>query len=48
VSLAVQAASSGEVAPGVSAAPSEPSLVKAWMAEIDRLAQHLALVDHLS
>jgi saccharopine dehydrogenase (NADP+, L-glutamate forming) len=48
VSLAVQAASGGEVAPGVSAAPSEPSLVKAWMAEIDRLAQHLALVDHLS
>ena len=47
VSLAVQAASGGEISPGVSAAPSDPALVKAWMADIKSLAQYLEVVDHL-
>lgn len=48
VSLAVQAAQAGAIAPGVHAAPSDPQLVANWMAEIDQLAQHLAIVDHIS
>ena len=47
VSLAVQAASGGEIKPGVSAAPSEMGLVQAWLAQVNDLAQHLAVVDHL-
>lgn len=46
VSLAVQAAQSKAVPAGVSAAPSDPKLVADWMAEVDLLAQHLAVVDH--
>ena len=45
VSLAVQAAQSGEIAPGVSAAPSDPAIVQSWMQQIDTLAQHLEIVD---
>lgn len=48
VSLAIQAASGGEITPGVSAAPSDPALVKAWLAEIGSLAQYLEIVDHLA
>ena len=48
VSLAVQAASGGEIAPGVSAAPSEMGLVRAWLSQVGTLAQHLTVVDHLS
>ena len=33
---------------GVHAAPSDPKLVQSWMAEIDKLAQHLQVVDHLA
>ncbi|MFP4274610.1 MAG: saccharopine dehydrogenase C-terminal domain-containing protein [Paracoccaceae bacterium] len=36
-----------EIPAGVSAAPSDPGLVARWMQEVDRLAQHLQLVDHL-
>lgn len=48
VSLAVQAASGGEIGAGVSAAPAEPALVQAWMNEVRSLAQHLEIVDHLA
>ena len=48
VSLAVQAARSGAIRPGVSAAPSDPQMVANWMDEIQSLAQHLAIVDHLA
>jgi len=48
VSLAVEAVLNGEIASGVSAAPSDPKLVDRWMTEIDRLAQHLQIVDHLA
>ncbi|WP_299609090.1 saccharopine dehydrogenase C-terminal domain-containing protein [uncultured Tateyamaria sp.] len=46
VSLAVQAARSGTIPPGVQAAPADLQLVANWMDEISRLAQHLAIVDH--
>lgn len=47
VSLAVEAVLNHEIAPGISAAPSDPKLVTRWMNETGRLAQYLELVDHL-
>ncbi len=46
VSLAVEAVLNRQIGAGVHAAPSDPKLVSDWMGEIDRLAQHLAIVDH--
>ena len=46
VSLAVEAVLNRAIPAGVHAAPSDPKLVKDWMAEIDKLAQHLQVVDH--
>lgn len=46
VSLAVEAVLNRAISVGVHAAPSDPKLVQAWMAEIDKLAQHLQVVDH--
>ena len=48
VSLAVEAVLAGEIAPGVSAAPSDPALVARWMEVTGELAQYLAVVDHLA
>ncbi len=48
VSLAVEAAQNRAIPAGVHAAPSDPKLVQHWMGEIDRLAQHLQVVDHLA
>jgi saccharopine dehydrogenase (NADP+, L-glutamate forming) len=48
VSLAIEAVMNRQIAAGVHAAPSDPKLVGDWMGEIDRLAQHLAVVDHLA
>lgn len=48
VSLAIEAALGGLIAPGVHAAPSDPQLVDAWMTEIGKLAQHLQLTDQLA
>lgn len=48
VSLAVQAVQAGAIAPGVHAAPSDPQLVANWMEEIQTLAQHLTVVNHLA
>ncbi len=48
VSLAVEAVLNREIAPGVRAQPSDPRLVARWLENIDRLAQHLQIVDHLS
>lgn len=45
VSLAVEAVLAGEIAPGVSAAPSDPALVDRWMRTVDGLAQQLQVVD---
>ncbi|WP_170754738.1 saccharopine dehydrogenase family protein [Ruegeria lacuscaerulensis] len=46
VSLAVEAVLNRAIPAGVHAAPSDPKLVQAWMAEIEKLAQHLQVVDH--
>lgn len=46
VSLAVEAVLNREVPAGVTAAPSDPKLVQRFMAEIDKLAQHLQIVSH--
>ncbi|SEO57435.1 saccharopine dehydrogenase (NADP+, L-glutamate forming) [Salinihabitans flavidus] len=48
VSLAVDAVLNGQIPAGVSAAPSDPQLVARFMAEVGRLAQHLAIVDHMA
>ena len=45
VALAVEAVLAREIPAGVSAAPSDPRLVERWLDEIDRLAQHLQIVD---
>jgi saccharopine dehydrogenase (NADP+, L-glutamate forming) len=47
VSLAVEAVLNREIPVGVSAAPSDPKLVKRWMDTVGMLAQHLEIVDHL-
>ncbi len=41
VSLAVEAVREGMIGPGVSAAPSDPALVRDWLAAIAPLAQHI-------
>ena len=46
VSLAVEAVLNRRIAAGLHAAPSDPALVSDWMEEIDRLSQHLQVVDH--
>ncbi len=47
VSLAVEAVLNHKIPPGVSAAPRDPRLVARWLGSIDRLAQHLQVVDHI-
>ena len=47
VSLAVEAVLNREIKPGVSAAPKDAKLVARWMENVDILAQHLDVVDHL-
>jgi saccharopine dehydrogenase (NADP+, L-glutamate forming) len=48
VSLAVEAVLNREIPAGVSPAPHDPKLVNRFLAEVDRLAQHLQVVDHLA
>jgi saccharopine dehydrogenase-like NADP-dependent oxidoreductase len=48
VSLAVEAVQNRAIPAGVHAAPSDATLVQNWMAEIDKLVQHLQIIDHLS
>ena len=47
VSMAVTAVMQGRISPGVSAAPSDPKIVKAWLDRVGVLAQHLTIVDHV-
>ncbi|MEO1138509.1 MAG: saccharopine dehydrogenase family protein [Pseudomonadota bacterium] len=47
VALAVMSVMKGEIPAGVSAAPSDPKLVERYLAEVNQLAQHLNVVDHL-
>jgi hypothetical protein len=44
VSFAVEAVAQAKIAPGVSAAPSDMSLVNDWLNKIKSLAQHLEVV----
>ena len=46
VALAVESVLAGRIEPGVHAAPDDPALVRDWLAEVGRLAQHLQKVDH--
>lgn len=48
VSLAVKAVLDRAVPAGVSAAPSDPKLVAGWLDQVQSLAQHLNVVDHLA
>ncbi len=48
VALAVEALLTHDIAAGVHAAPRDPKLVTRWMAEVDRQAQHLQIVDRLA
>jgi saccharopine dehydrogenase-like NADP-dependent oxidoreductase len=48
VALAVAAVLDGKIATGVSAAPSDPALVDAWMSTIDAMVQQLEVVDHVA
>ena len=47
VAMAIEAVLSREIAPGVSPAPHDPKLVTRWLDEVQTLAQHLMVVDHL-
>ena len=47
VSLAVESVLAGEMPARVSAATNDPRLVLRYLGEVDRLAQHLQVVDHL-
>lgn len=48
VALAVGSIQKRQIAPGVSAAPSDEKLVIEWLEEVDTQAQHLELVDQLA
>ncbi len=48
VSLAVEAVLNHEIPAGVTPAPSDPKLVLRFLGVVDRLAQHLQLVDHMA
>ncbi|MGR3660397.1 MAG: saccharopine dehydrogenase C-terminal domain-containing protein [Paracoccaceae bacterium] len=48
VSLAIEAVLLREIPAGVSAAPNDQKLIIRWMAEIDKQAQHVQIVDHIN
>lgn len=48
VAMAVESVLRGDFAPGVHAAPDDPELVGAWLAEVGRIAGHMEKVDHLA
>ncbi|SEK79064.1 saccharopine dehydrogenase (NADP+, L-glutamate forming) [Roseovarius azorensis] len=47
VSLAVESVLNREIPAGVTAAPHDPKLVARYLSEVDRLAQHMQVVDRL-
>ena len=47
VSLAVEAVAGRQIGPGVSAAPDDAGLVESWLSEVEKLAQHMQVVDQL-
>jgi len=48
VALTVEAVLHHEIPVGVTPAPHAPKLVERFLGEIDKLAQHLQVVDHMS
>ena len=46
VSLAVHAVATGEIGPGVSTAPSDPLIVKEWLAALKLLGEHVEYIEH--
>jgi len=46
VSLAVEAVLNREIPAGVHPAPHDPRLIERFLGEVDKLAQHLQVVDH--
>jgi saccharopine dehydrogenase (NADP+, L-glutamate forming) len=48
VSLAVEAVLNRDIPAGVSPAPHDPKLVARFLAEVDKLAQHLQVIDHMA
>lgn len=48
VSLGIEAVMTREIPAGVHPAPHDPRLVARWLAEVERLAQSLARIDHLA
>ena len=48
VSFAVEAVLNGEIAAGVTAAPSDPALARAWLAELKARGEPMELVDRLA
>ncbi len=47
LSLAIEAVIAGQIGAGVSAATHDSKLLPKWLGEIDKLAQHLTIVDHV-
>lgn len=47
VAMAVESVLAGQFAPGVHAAPRDPVMVGQWLAEVGRIADHMAKVNHL-
>ncbi|NBO21227.1 MAG: saccharopine dehydrogenase [Rhodobacteraceae bacterium] len=47
VSLAVESVLSGDIGPGVHAAPHDPALIAKWMGQIKTLAQYLDRISHV-
>ncbi len=47
VALAVEAVAKREIGAGVSPAPHEPKLVARFLGEVDKLAQHLQVIEHV-
>ncbi len=47
VALAVEAVINREIPAGVSPAPHDPALVRRFLSEVNQLAQHLQVVDHM-
>ncbi len=48
VSLAIEAVLNREIPAGVTPAPHDPKLLDRFLGEVDKLAQHLQVVDHLA
>ncbi|KAA0912887.1 saccharopine dehydrogenase [Aquicoccus porphyridii] len=46
VSLAVEAVMNREIPAGVSPTPADPKLVGRWLGEVEKLAQHMQIVEH--